>query len=703
MLNIRPILGATGTLTREVFGNHSPASRAVFYLLACAALGAFGWGVFRRVRLWRLGRPTRDGFSLRAVLSRLLRDVLLQRRVFGRGRNSLAHVLLFGGFLVLFLATTLLAIEHGLAVLLGRQANDPVFHRGTYFAIYELVADAFGLAFLAGCVLIALPRRKPTAGVTRDWRDWCILAALLVLGVTGYLVEGLRIVREQPSQPGFSFVGWLAARAFESAGVTPAGASGMHFALWWFHAVLALGFVAAFPYTRMLHALAGTLRLAANRASLGKMVKLDLDEVEQTGVVGVGHIAQFTRRQLLELDACVSCGRCDEVCPAFEAGTPLSPRNLVQDIRRNLDAVGPPILAARETEGCGTPALHGDTVTAETLWSCTTCSACVAVCPTGVDPLGFITDMRRYLIAEAQLRGPPAAALQRTDRSGNPWGLPPKERLDWASGLDVPTAADRPDFDVLYWVGCAAAYDRRSRKVARAVVKLLRAAKVNFAVLGPEERCSGETARRMGDEFLFQQLAAANIETLARHGVKRGAKKIVAHCPHCVNSLKQDYAQLGGDYDVVHHTELFAQLAAEGKLPLEPSALAGRTTYHDPCYLARVGGVTEPPRRLLQLAVLPGNGRELVEMPRHGPQTACCGAGGGRIWMDDTASGERIGTSRVAEALATGADTIVVSCPFCLTTLTDGAAARNPATQVRDLAEILADSLPRTLQPESGD
>jgi Fe-S oxidoreductase len=340
------------------------------------------------------------------------------------------------------------------------------------------------------------------------------------------------------------------------------------------------------------------------------------------------------------------------------------------------------------------PELTGGVILETTLWSCTTCSACVDVCPVGVDPLSFITDMRRHLIGEGRFRGAPATALQKMDRAGNPWGLPAQDRMAWAAGLPVPLATGESDFDVLYWVGCAASYDRRIQKVARSVAQLLLAADVRFAVLGPDERCTGESARRMGDEFLFQQLATKNMETLARCGVKRGAKTIVSHCPHCVNSFKQDYSQLGVDYEVLHHTEFLAKLVAEKRLRPATASDAdhGGVTYHDPCYLARVGGVTEPPRQLLQIASGADATQPLAEMPRNREQTACCGAGGGRMWFDD-APADRVGTGRVQEALDTGAKTVAVSCPFCLMMMTDGLAARDSSAQVKDVAEILLESL----------
>ncbi len=294
-------------------------------------------------------------------------------------------------------------------------------------------------------------------------------------------------------------------------------------------------------------------------------------------------------------------------------------------------------------------------------------------------------------MGEGRLRGTPAQSLQKTQRSGNPWGLPKQERFAWAEGLDVPTVKTHPDFEILYWIGCAASYDRRIQKVARSVVRLLQAAEVNFAVLGPEERCTGESARRLGDEFVFQELAAENINTLTKHNVK----KIVTHCPHCLNSLRNDYSQFEGHYEVVHHSQFLAELVAAGRLPDADGSSDknnGSVTYHDPCYLARVSGVTEPPRQLIDIAMSGDGGGELVEVERGRQQTACCGAGGGRMWFDDEPD-QRIGRGRVKELLATGADTVAVSCPFCLIMVKDGVANEDPNVEVRDVAEILADRL----------
>lgn len=731
------IAAAPVELSREIFGNVPSWAQTLFYMLALAVVGAWCFGVGKRIWQWRKGRSGEARMNWPLIARRLAGDVLLLRRVRGRGLASIAHMLLFGGFVVLFIGTTLVAIEHVLADLLGREPSDPVFHKGVYFGVYELVMDVFGIALLVGCVMFLVRRLRGTESFARSPADIGVLLALILIGVTGYLVEGLRIMHAATPLPGLSPVGYVCAQSLAAMGIERGMSGPLHFALWWLHAIGALGFIALMPYTRLLHSIAGAVNLAVRDHRPGVMSPVSLEEVEATGQIGVSRLADFSRRQLLELDACVSCGRCEDSCPAFEAGKPLSPRNVVQDL-----------VGVLNTKGVA-ESVHGRPIAAETLWSCTTCGACADVCPLGISPLRMITDMRRFLIGEGALRGAPAAALQKTDRAGNPWGMSPGERMAWAAGLNVPLASEfkkpplpmgegwgegalaqsptpslgplqeragqdirQADFEILYWVGCAAAYDRRVQKVARSVVRLLQAAGVRFAVLGPEERCTGESARRMGDELLFQQLATQNIETLASHSVRR----IVAHCPHCVNSLRNDYSQLGGRYEVVHHSQLLAELIEQGRLKENDEARmtndelqsSDRTsfdirhsslTYHDPCYLARVAGVTNPPRAVLAAS---GNGdaggrSPLTELPCNRRQTACCGAGGGRMWFDDPPA-ERVGQGRVEEILATGAKTVAVSCPFCLIMVGDGIAAHDTNVRVRDIAEVLAEAL---LGPET--
>ena len=664
----------TETLTREIFGNIGPLPQAIFYALAILAGLIAAATAWPRIRRWRLGRADEPrnspGRLLRAVLSRVLSQATLART---RPAASTAHRCLFTGFAVLTLGTVLIAVEHVAALLAGRAADEPVFHKGLYYAIYEPVMDLAGLAVLVGAGWFLLRRRRADSSIDHRRSDWFVLCGLLFLGGSGFLVEGLRIIEADSPGRWVSFVGAAVAGCLEAMGITRGVAGFVHQVSWWLHAVVALGLLAAVPSTRLWHAVAGGVLLSSHQPrTLGTLTTVTIAEVEETGVYGAGQLENLAIRQLVSLEACVSCGRCQDECPAHAAGKPLSPRDVVQDLARQLPGIG----------SDHAPLLAGGVIAEETLWSCTACSACVEVCPLGVDPLELIIDMRRHLVGAGAVRGPAATTLEKLGRSGNPWGLPADGRMDWAEGLQVPTVDDQPDFDVLYWVGCAAAYDRRSRRTARAMVRLLQAAGVRFAVLGERERCTGESARRMGEEFVFAELAAANVKELRRHQVTR----IVTHCPHCLNSLKHDYPDAGGHYEVVHHSEFLSELVDSGRLKVDRGS-AERVTFHDPCYLARVNGIVDAPRDVLRAA-----GADLDELPRHGCRTACCGGGGGRMWLDDGPD-DRVGRDRIEEITAAGAETVVVACPFCHTMIGDGLATGGSSANVVDLAEVLVESL----------
>ena len=633
------------TPTRETFGNIPHGSVILFYCLTLLTLAVFAYGVWRRFKLWRQGVPiaVREllAGNLRQIwgklepgLQRLLAEGLGQARVRGRGLPSVAHICLFAGFMMLFLGTTLLEIDH----LASGISHALKFHQGTYYVIYEFTLDVFGLLFLAGCVLFLWRRIRRPASVGHRGTDWYVIISFLAIGTTGYLVEGLRIVWQHPtgiaahcSPVGLLVSGWF-------SGLTESSARSTHLAVWWVHAALVFGFIASIPYTRLLHTIAGPLNLFFARPELGRMAPVTMEEVEKTERIGVSAINHFNQQQLLSLDACMECGRCEEACPAFATDKPLSPKRVVQDLKELMTWNLKPQTSGRTESQAATSlrarALHGETIQIETLWSCTTCTACVRVCPVRIDPLTLITDLRRNRVGEGALSGTAATALRRMQSSGNPWGFPAAERANWSEGIGAPTVKENPSFELLYWVGCAGSYDRRAQRVARAVVKLLKHAGVNFAILGQEEKCTGESARRLGDEFLFQELASANIATLAKYNVRR----ILTHCPHCLNSLLKDYAQFGGYYTVVHHTEFLNQLLAEGRLPAIGGVSPGAAmTYHDPCYLARVNGIHQAPRDVLKTAstALNSSATEFREMPRNREKTFCCGAGGGRMWMEE--------------------------------------------------------------------
>lgn len=692
--------------TRETFGNIPHSSQVIFYLLTAVAITVFAYGIWRRFKLWRQGVPVgvkglgvgngkQIWDKLKPRLQRLLVEGLGQKRVRGRGMASGAHIALFAGFMMLFLGTTLLEIDH-----LGSGISQALhFHQGTYYVIYEFTLDAFGLLFLAGCVLFFWRRARRPASVGHRATDWYVLISFIIIGITGYLVEGLRIAWQQPTglAARCSPVGLLIAQCL--SGLTESNARSAHFVLWWFHAMLVFGFVASIPYTRLMHMIAGPLHLFFAQPELGKLVPVTMEEVEKTERIGVSAINHFNQEQLLSLDACMECGRCEEACPAFATDKPLSPKKVVQDLKGLMSLTHSHYDSPRmESRIAGSSplrqALHDVTIQAETLWSCTTCSACVRVCPVRIDPLTIITDLRRNRVGEGSLSGAAATALRRMQSSGNPWGLPAADRSNWSEGLGAPTVHENPHFEVLYWIGCAGSFDRRAQRVARAVVKLLKHACVNFAILGREEKCTGESARRLGDEFLFQELALANIATLSQYHVR----KILTHCPHCLNSLLKDYSQFGGQYEVIHHSQFLAQLLSEGKLKIDRAdvrANDGAVTYHDPCYLARVNGIHYEPREVLKSALTDGATRSVGfrEIPRNREKTFCCGAGGGRMWMEEDPK-KRVSTVRAREALATGAKSVAVGCPFCLTMMTDGVAAnQGEDVRVLDLAELLVERM----------
>ena len=577
--------------TRETFGNIPNASVIVFYCLTVVTMAVFANGVWRRYRLWRQGVPIsvaqllvgniREIWSkLRPGVGRLLEEGLGQARVRGRGLPSFAHIWLFVGFMVLLLGTTLLEIDH----LAAGAFQALKFHKGTYYVVYEFTLDVFGLLFLAGCLLFLWRRTRRPPSVGHRSTDWYVILSFLAIGITGYLAEGLRIVWQHPTgiAAHCSPVGLVVSGLF--SGMTESSARSAHLMVWWTHSILVFGFIASLPYTRLFHTLAGPLNLFFAQPVLGRMVPVTMEEVEKTERIGVSAINHFNQQQLLSLDACMECGRCEEACPAFATEKPLSPKRVVQNLKGlmtwNLRPHASRPVGAQTPDSSPERALHEETIQIETLWSCTTCSACARVCPVRLDPVTLITDMRRNRLGEGALSGTAATALRRMQSSGNPWGLPAADRANWAEGIGAPTVKENPNFEMLYWVGCAGSYDRRAQRVAKAVVKLLKQACVNFAILGNEEKCTGDSARRLGDEFLFQELAQANIATLAKYNVRR----ILTHCPHCMNSLRKDYPQFGGNYTVVHHTEFLEQLLAEGRLLVpEGGPREEAMTYHDPC------------------------------------------------------------------------------------------------------------------------
>ena len=426
------------TPTRETFGNIPYSSQLAFYALAAIAMGIFCWGVWRRWKLWRMGTPiafrTLISGHLGAVwkkirpgVRRVAVDAGLQQRVRGHGLGTIAHLSLYAGFMALLAGTTLLEIDN----ILSHISEALKFHRGPYYVVYEYTLDVLGLAFIAGTLFFCWRRLRKPAALGHRPTDWYVLLSFLAIGVTGYVVEGLRIIWQHPTgiTAQCSPVGLWLAGALGS--LSDGDARRAHFAVWWIHAVLVFGFIATIPFTRLFHFIAGPMNIFLAPPGLGTLAPVTMAEVEETGRVGPSDIRHFSFQQLLSLDACMECGRCEEVCPAFATAKPLSPMRVVQDLKGLMENTAVAVAAGR-TE---VPALHEATVTAETLWSCTACSACVNVCPVRIDQLSLIIGLRRHLVAEGGLSGTAATALRRMQSNGNPWGLPPAERANWSDAL----------------------------------------------------------------------------------------------------------------------------------------------------------------------------------------------------------------------------------------------------------------------------
>ena len=580
--------------------------------------------------------------------------------------------------------------------------------QGDFYLLYKVVLDLAGLFVLIGLGL-AIYRRyivRPDR-LNTDWRFNLTLPLLALIILTGFLLEALRLAAMQPPWAPFSVVGYPISLLFQ--GLPEGALLALHRGTWVIHYLIVAVGIATVPWTNLFHILSSPANIFVAPFKTPGALK-PIENLEQTETLGVSKLAEFPWPRLVNVDACTECGRCQAVCPAYAAQQPLSPKKLVLDLRAALTAerTGEREKGRKGEEGNGgagaspTPPLShsptrlvGDVIQHETLWSCTTCYACVYECPVLIEQVDDIVDMRRYLaLAEGDIPGSLATTLTNIERAGNPWKQPKRKRGAWTQGLDfeVPIMRDKGEADVLWWVGCAGAYDPRNQKVTRAIARILNRAGVDFAILGDEETCTGDSARRAGNEYLFQTLAQANVETLNQYKFD----VILTQCPHCFNTLQNEYPQFGGKYKVMHHTQYIEQLLREGKIKVKAEDKAeARLAFHDPCYLGRYNEVYDAPRVLAT-----STGMRLAEMSRSRDQAMCCGGGGARVWMED--EGEvRVNRNRLQQLQETGAQQIGVACPFCMIMLEDARGAAGAETLViRDVAEVVA-SLADALAVES--
>jgi len=688
------LLGLLGTLPEEphfeisrvVFGNVPEAVVVIFYV----GVAGFLWLTFHllalRSRSWLQGLPDSRWGDWRRRTSRLM-DGLRMETLMRDRRMGVIHSLIYYGFIVLFLGTVTLEIDHLLP-------SNLKFLQGGFYQGYSAVLDLASLAYLGGLALAAANRY----GI-RPWRiksktkpeDALILVTLALIGVTGLLTEAARIsLVGRPDFEVWSFVGYPL-----SLLVPMSAAADFHLAMWVTHVATFVAFLVVLPLTKLRHMVTSpaNLFLGPHERPKGAMRQMpNLMEADDIETIGASLASDLTWKQIFDTDACTICGRCTSVCPANITGKPLDPREMVLksgEVAAANAGVGPPVGSlVTLTQGAGL----FDRITAEEAFACTTCRACDEICPVDIEILDRILDMRRHLtLMESDFPAELGKAFVAMENQSNPWGMSQQARADWTKELDfdIPVLGQngKDSAEYLWFVGCAGSFDDRNTAVSVALARLLNEAGIDFAILANRELCNGDPARRSGNEFVFQQLALQNIATFDDLGVK----KVITQCAHCFNTIANEYPQFGGDYEVVHHSQLLASLLTQGRLPqpVKSDGVRKKIAYHDPCYLGRHNDIYVAPR---EITSAPGD-VDLVEMPRHGTRALCCGAGGARFWMEEQ-TGKKVNIERAEEALATDADEIAVACPFCLVMLDDGVKELGrDDVKVRDIAMILAEGI----------
>ncbi len=677
-------------------------------VLFLGAVGIFAYVAYRLVKILLLGAPEdrfdRIGDRIKGVLV----FVFGQRRVI-REPSGWGHFVIFWGFLFITVGTVEGFVRGVWPGFTYRTILDPL-HLGFLYLPLNLAIDliSFGV-LIALCIgfyrrYVVKPLRLESDDPHAKVDATIIMCLIFVLIIFMFLERGadINIGRYEGSlaigSPAWAPISALVAGLLGGpiASDVQLGQQMVFYSIfWWIHNLIILGFLIYIPFSKHLHLL-GAIPNVFFRSfkPRGELPTMDLED-ETVESYGISKIEEYTWKQLLDEFACTECGRCQENCPAFLTDKKLSPSRVIHHMKLHLkekgriliggkpeDALSDEEKAALETQ------LIGDVVTEEEIWDCTTCAACMENCPVFIEHVPKIVDLRRYLVlTESRFPSEAQGVFRNMETNYNPWSMGYASRADWAKDLDVKTFAEAGEADILYWVGCAGSFDDRAKQISQAMVKILNAAGVNFAILGTEEMCCGDSARRMGNEYLAQTLIQGNVEVMANYKFKR----ILVTCPHGYNTLKNEYPQFGGSYEVVHHTEFLLELLRAGKLPL-PKGLNGNgvVTYHDSCYLGRYNEIYDPPRELL--AAIPG--AKLAEMDRIRHKSFCCGAGGGRMWLEETV-GERINEKRSESAIQSGAKTVGVACPFCLTMFEDGMKAKGEEENIRvaDIAELIAADL----------
>ena len=654
---------------RDTFWNVPGWAQILLYAGGAAAIAIFAYGVWQRVQLWRAGLPDDRFDRMGDRLKLVAKHALGQARVLSQAYPGIMHATMFWGFLALFMGTVLATIDYDITL--------PLFGvkllKGTFYLFYETVLDLFGLFFVIGLGMavyrrfVVRPHRvDPTARFAN------VLLLLFLINLTGFVMEACRLAVVQPAWARWSPVGYALGQVMVGAGMGEGALRATHLSVWLFHSAISLFFIAVIPYSYFSHLVTTPLNIFFSKLGPRGAIR-KIDNIEEAESLGISKLEEFSWKRRLDFDACLECGRCQAVCPAYLSGSALSPKRVMVKLKGHLHGTLP-------------GPIHGTLIQPEELWACTTCMACVQECPAFIDIVDTIIDLRRYLtLSEGALPSTAPQSLQNIQRAGNPWGLPPAERLAWAEGLDVPLMEPGKEVEYLYWVGCSASYDKRNQSIARSVVKILKAAGVSFGVM-PEERCHAEVGRRLGEEYLYQTVQQENVEAINQYRFK----KVITHCPHCFNTIKNEFPQFGGAYEVLHHSVVINELVASGRITPTKSADA-TVIFHDSCYLGRYNGIIDAPRAAAK--TVPG--LRVIDPPRARERGLCCGGGGGHMWMEVPAE-KRVNIIRTEELLAQKPDVIGTACPFCLAMVDLGRKVKEAEStvQVKDISELIAESLP---------
>ena len=697
--------------SREIFWNIPFIIQICLYLSAVVAIVLIGYSVSKRYQMWMLGKPDnrfdKPGNRIWEFIKLGILDGVFHRRFLREPYPGIMHFLIFVGCILLFLGAGLDFLNH----YIFEPFHAP-FIEGEVYIVFGGLWDFGGMMVLVGLVMACVRRyiqRPKRLNTIAD--DSVALLLIFIVVVTGFFLEGFRMIAAVPASVGLtqpeyyahpewsqvSFVGYWIAGLF--AGLPESARLLWYQVMWYGHVIITVGavFYVIVAWDKLVHILVSPANvLFKTSRPKGALSLVDLENAE---TYGIGKIEDFTWKQLFDLDACTNCGRCQDRCPAYLTDKPLSPRQLVQDLKTHwLDRV-PALLAAKKAKaeaggnaaavaapdaGAAEKAMVGEIITEDVIWACTTCRACQDICPVFIEHIDKIVDMRRHLVLDlAQVPETGLAVLQCIEARGHSCKGTTLTRTDWTAGLDIKQLSEDSNVEYVFFAGCAASLEERSTKIAIATAKLLKKAGVSFGILGAQEMCCGEPARRLGNEYLYQTLAANNVEQFKGYNIK----KIITMCPHCFNTLKNEYPQFGGNFEIIHHSTMISQLISDGKL--KPTAMKeSKITYHDSCYLGRHNDIYNPQRHVLQAI----NKLPLLEMERSHSNGFCCGAGGGRFWMEERI-GKRISEVRIEQVIETGAEIVASACPYCVQMFTDAIKAKGAEETLiaKDIAELVAE------------